>query len=307
MALNPRIDYKLNYIINFFSDMCDAPLSIYVKTLYPALLEAFLTYYEVDLMQVFTSYVRPTGPLKPTRGGPHGTTRPYPGDPDGPTRPKKGTKRTWLKYLGRITSFDPWDELGKGLQIFGDPSPRAVTPGVRLLWNIFDKIQTVQYTIMLYEIVEQFFYKWAQGVNTSEYCAAQFRPWCLCTYSLDGNIGLLSKTPSVIEEIAKARHTLYSAGNEINVKGAGSNCVFSAKQLTRGGHPPGEPGQRLRIEHVSGLVVESADFMQVGDTVVVSGGVTASGGWKFYSVGPGNYLLGKGEMSVIGMTNIKAG
>lgn len=287
---NPN--YKINYIINFFMDMCDAPYSVYVETLWPALLEAFWTYYKPDLVQIFTGYVRPLGMYKNIRGGSHG----------GGKRKKRPT-RTWNKYWNKFSSFDPNNEIAKWLPI--DPTDRYRTPGrgVITLWQLFDVQQRVAYWCMIYEITEEFFYNWSNGVAASYYCQQQYRPWLFCQSGDDGNIALLPETPIVIETVVKARHVSFVGGNGGGVEGRGSSAIFQARQVDGRGLPPNTPGQFLRIRHSSGLVIDSPSFPDEGSTVVASGSVLEEGIWTFWTVGPYNYLLDRLEITVIGFQN----
>ncbi len=291
---------KINYVIEFAMDACDAPVQVYVRTLWPALLEALITYYAVDMTQIFTAYVKPHGALRGRRGGGHGRAKPKPTGPDRGSGKGKGAKRTWLKRWRAYSGFDPWDWLGRNLLGAEAAAARSVTPGVITMWTVYDLEQRVAYWLMMYEITEQFFYRWSSGVANSVYCQEQYRPWCFCRSATDGNIGLLLETPIMIEEVVKSRFTSWSAGNGIAVLGKGSSCYFKAKLATTGGVPDGTPGRRLIIRHDSGIRAESNDFMSVGDEVSASAIATDTGMWHFYTTGPGNYLIIELEMTVVG-------
>lgn len=289
---NPLAISKINYIINFVMDWCDAPLTVWLRCLFPALIEAFLTYYAFDPVQIFTGWVRPHGALRPIRGAGH---RPR-GKP-------RGKPRTWLKKLGKITGYDPWDDIGRRLP-FGDGlALRDVPPGVIVLWNVYDIIERYQYWIMVYEIVEQGLYRTMSGVAESEYCREQYRPSALTRNELDYNIPVAERTPILIGEILKERHMSYVGGNLLAPMGFGSSAYLSAKMLTTGGLPPVPQGQRVVLVHQSGLVVPGSEFAGPGSTSVAAGTYNGPGGWWAYCEGPGIYAMENIEFNCLGMQN----
>lgn len=289
---HPLAISKINYIINFVMDWCDAPLTVWLRCLFPALIEAFLTYYAFDPVQIFTGWVRPSGALKPLRGVSHR-----------PRGPKGGGKRTWLKKLGAISGWDPWDDVGKSLPFRDGLALREVPPGAIALWNVYDIIERYQYWIMVYEIVEQGLYRTMSGVAESEYCREQYRPSGLTRKDLDFNIAVLDRSPLVIGEILKSRHMSYIGGNLMAPMGFGSSAYLSAKMLTSGGLGPGAHGQRVTLVHQSGLVVPGSEFTGPGSSSVAAGAYNGPGGWWAYSEGPGIYSMENIEFNVLGMQN----
>lgn len=289
--LHPDVDYKINYILDFIWDVCDAPFSIYLKNLWPALMEALITYYALDMTQIFTRYVKPPGIYKGMRGAGHGQGK-----------RRKPKPRTWRTAWRSWTSFDPSDEIGKWLPGSGYETPRPISPGVRTLWHLYDVEQRVFYWIMLYEITEQFFYKWMSGVAQSTYCQAQYRPIAIGDAGIEGNLGVLPQTPIVVDTIVKARNGASWIGNVGRAPGQGSSAFFSATMLDPTIDPP-PAGMKLRLVHSTGIVIDSGDFGGPGTTVAVSGGTTAEGYWQAYTTGPGNFLIEKTSVTVIGNQN----
>lgn len=307
MALNPFIEPyegpikhpkgndKINYIIDFFTDMCDAPYTIYLRTLYPALMEALITYYELDAVQIFTRFVKPPNLYKHLRGSPHGRGN-----------RKRGGPRTYRHFWKSWTGFDPNNAIGDAIKVDDGLDVRGVTPGVSTLWHLYDVEQRVLYWIMLYEITEQFFYRWSSSVAESYYCQAQYRPICIAYAADDGNLGIVPETPSMIEGVIKARGVAFVGGNLIQVQGRGSTCTFRATYEGGPGIPPGEPGKRIFIRHSDGTIAMGPDFLQVGDTAVVSAATSAEGSWTFWSTGDYNWTMSNLEFTVIGFENVLA-
>lgn len=289
---NPHRNDKINYVINFWMDMCDAPFSVYLNCLWPALKEGILTYYAFDALQVFTSYVRPVGLPRAGRGGPHG-----------PQRKKPRKRRTWIPRWGKWASYDPWEDLGRRLPFGEDARNRDVVPGVHSMWIFYGVIERVSYWMFVWELAEQFFYRWMSGVANSYYCKYQLTPWCVTTSETDANVPLLPETGMVIETVLKARHVAFVGGNGIEVVGKGSTAMLTARII--GGIEPHEfdGSQKLRLRHDSGVVVDSPAFTALNQTVVVSGQVTADGMWQAFTTGAYIWFLDNIEYSVVGMQN----
>lgn len=290
---HPKGNDKINYIIDFIMDMCDAPFSVYVTNLWPALLEGLITYYALDPIQIFTRWVKPPAIYKGFRGGNHGRGN----------RKRSGT-RTWRRYWGSVTGFDPNNAIGDAIRVDDGWNDRSITPGVRTLWHLYDVEQRVMYWIMIYEITEDVFYKWGSGVANSMYCQAQYRPFIFCTSADDANLGVNPKTPIVIETVVKNRHAAFIGGNGIAAQGQGSAAIFRAKFVGGPGFPPIPPGCKLLIQHADGTSAESGEFGSIGQDQVVSASTPAAGLWQFYTVGPGNWQISDLEMTVIGNENI---
>lgn len=289
--LHPKADYKLNYIIDFMFDICDAPLSVWIRTLWPALLEALIAYYALDMTQIFTRYVKPPGIYKGKRGGNHGAGN-----------RKQGGKRTFARAWGVVKNFDPNNSAADLMPNDGFDTHRSITPGVRTLWQLYDVEQRVLYWIMVYEITEQFWYRWSSGVAESYYCKAQYRPMAYGTCGFEGNLPVLELTPVVCEEIIKARHGASIIGNVARAPGQGSQIFFSGT----GYSPTDEPwpaGCKLVVIHSSGVRIESGDIAGAGHAAAVSGGVTAEGYWACYTTGPSLYTLSDVTITVLGNEN----
>lgn len=289
--LHPKADRKLNYIIDYVFDMCDAPFSVYMRFLWPALIEAFIAYYALDMVQIFTRYVKPPGIYKGFRGAGHGQGK-----------KKKRKPRTWRRYWQAWSSFDPSDEIGKHLPGSGWETPRPISPGVRTLWQLYDIQQRVAYWMMVYEISEEFFYTWFSGVAKSSYCQAQYRPIAVGNGFEDGNLAVAEKTPIVVEEIIKARHGASIIGNVARAPGRGSSCSFSARMKDPGIIPP-PSGMKLLLIHSTGIQIASGDFGGAGSVQAVSGGTTAEGYWACYTAGPSNFIIDQVSVTVLGNEN----
>ena len=296
MPRHPEFGEKINYVIELVTDACDAPFSVYVKTLYPAVMEALVMYYAIDVMQMFTGFVAPGGPLKPTRGGPHGG---WSEDPDVKRRGRgkgRGAKRTWSKTWRVWSGFDPSDWLGSTAAKAFQGGSRNITPGVSTLWNVYGLEQRAVYIVFMAELIEQFFYKWASGVAESFYCQEQYRPWCLATSPNAAKLGVVYEDAMPFDEVVKGRGVTYAAGNLISLQGPGSQCTFSGKY----DGPDQDSDSRLLIRHQSGIEVLGPVMNRKGSFYTVSGAALEEGGWYFLGVGSSGFNLLECEYSVFG-------
>lgn len=296
MPRHPRVGEKINYVIELITDACDAPFSVYVTTLYPAVMEALVTYYAIDVMQMFTGFVSPGGGLKGKRGGRHGGGY---DDPDVKRRRKgsgRGARRTWSKVWRVWSGFDPSDWLGKVAAGQFQGGTRDITPGVHTLWNVYGLEQRAVYILFIAELVEQFFYKWANGVAESFYCQEQYRPWCLATSPNCAKLGVVYEDALPMDVVEKGRGVTYAAGNLISVVGPGSNCVFGGKYLG----PEEDSDCRLMIRHSTGIEILGPAMSQNGAYYSVTGSATEEGGWLFFGVGSTRFNLIDAEFNVFG-------
>lgn len=166
MTRHPDSLDEINYVVEFIADPCDAPLEIWVRSFRKALLKAVIMYYAFDMVQVFTSYVRPARAIGRARSAGHGSRK-------GP----KGKPKTWLRRWQRWLSFDPWDWLGKQLPGQKGFHGMSVSPNTVTFWQIFDHVQRVTYWMFVFDLVTTFFYDWLSGVKKSTYCQEQNRMW----------------------------------------------------------------------------------------------------------------------------------
>ena len=52
MSRHPDALARVNYVVNYIFDPCDAPITVLLETLWPALLKMVLSLYAVDAAQV---------------------------------------------------------------------------------------------------------------------------------------------------------------------------------------------------------------------------------------------------------------
>lgn len=266
---------QFNYIIAFIMDPCDAPIQVWARAAFPAVMMALVEYYAIDLTNVFTGYVRPVGPLKAGRSGRHGARKPDKTSPKEGERKKKGGKRTWVKKLKSWVSFDPDEWAASHLPMAGEVGARTVTPGVATTWEMYGLEQRFMYWVMLYEIAEGAIYRTVHGVGTSWYCQQQYRPWVYTERDVIADPGVPGGAGILLPEPIKARFGSSGPGNDIYVISDSSECILKAKRADASNGR----GYKLKLIHTSGVVFESNEANKAGDEMIVHGIEHQDGSW----------------------------
>lgn len=198
----PDLGKKWNYVVDVFMDGCDAPLTAFARTAFPAALRAAATYYCPDPVQMFTGYVRPGTPFKGRRSGSHGRGTRHDG---------KGSK-FWRRFK-KVYGFDPSEWLAKKMPFADDMEGRSVPQGAGYMWSAFGQIERFNNWMFMYELTENFFYEWAAGIASTSYCESQRAAVFLGKTEEDAHFALLDRTPAVIAEVVKSRKVSFSGGN----------------------------------------------------------------------------------------------
>lgn len=286
MARDPH--KKWNYIRDFFADHCDAPLTVYAEAAFPAALNALISYYQVDPVEIFTGYFRPDGGQKGKRGGSHAT---------GGSRRGKGSKGAGV--FKKAMGFDPNEWIAKKLPGADEMSKRQVPGGATAGWAVYGAIQRAQYWMMVYEITEDFFYEWTSGVASSIYCQNQFASVLFAISRNQGHFGLLYETPLVMNEILKRRNITYADGNGVLPGIRQYHVSVSWSDIT----PWGGEGEAPPVEVVirSSTGIEHVTQMgSGGGSGMVAGLFNDDSSVYFFTRGPYSCFLQNLEFSVHG-------
>lgn len=150
MPQQPSFINKVNAVIKYFENPCDAPWTIYFETALPALGEAVFTLLEFDFADVVRGALRPKG----LRSGRH--TR----------RGRRG---------GGLSKAIP--EIGEmlGAMVPGSKAARErkVTQGVKNLWLLDGVIQRVLWYWLVADVTATFAFNWTSAIQESRFCSAQ--------------------------------------------------------------------------------------------------------------------------------------
>lgn len=139
---------KVNGIINFAQNPCNAPWYLYAETALPAAGKAVLTLLDFGFDDVVRGALRPRGLRS------HGHTR---------GRKRGGGGSRGIPEIGElIGSQIPGAETAKG---------RQVSQGVRHLWIVDGVIQRLLWYWLVVDVTVDFFYNWSSAIMQTEFCS----------------------------------------------------------------------------------------------------------------------------------------
>lgn len=287
MTRHPDALEKINYVVQFAMDPCDAPMQIYVKSFEKAALKLLIAWFAIDMVQVFTGYVRPHGALRRPRGSGHRRSK-----------PPRSKPKTWLSKANRWLSFDPYDALGRNLPGGDDLSARKVHHGVHTLWSVYDHMQKIAYWVMVFNLTVDFFYDWASGVKESKYCQAQQQGW-LHARGPDDTMALpIYRRPVAMNIIEKMRGPIYWAGVSGHTTAREYTIIFSAG-IKRVDWADGDPqGFVVEVLGAGGDHHSEPEPDENGNfTIAVTG--HNGGSIVVYSLGTGIYTVTNPQITII--------
>lgn len=145
-AFLPRRDHipkglfeRINFVITMWNNPCDVPWVLYMETLKPAALEAFITLIDFSIEDIARNIFRPAG-LDKGKGGGHGRGR-----------RQKLTRRVQRK-------FGPL----KALQ------DRKIGGGLKFLWIVDTGFQRVLWYFLVADVATEFLYRWTSGIYCTD-------------------------------------------------------------------------------------------------------------------------------------------
>lgn len=217
MARHPNVLHKINYVVNFLADTCDAPLQVYLDTFLTAFLRLLISYFALDLIQIITGFARPKKALaksrrrrQAARGGKHGKPRTW--------------RTAWLSWL----AFDPYEEIGRNMRGAEVMAGREVTAGTIHMWTIYTHLQRIAFWWMVIDLTTDFWYNWFSAVNATRFCQAQRNGWLHAVGPDQSKTGLLNPFPTTCGTIEKQRGPCFWAVSSGGYTGRTGAFVFSA-------------------------------------------------------------------------------
>ncbi len=217
----PDLGKKMNYVVDFWADGCDGPLTVYMQAAYPALMHAALSYYCPDPVNIFTGWARPVGLPKGVRSGSHARG----------ARSAAKSRGFWSRFR-KAFGFQPDEWLAKRLPFADDMAGRQVPNGVHWMWSGYGAIERFNHFMFMYSLAEDLLYEFSAGVARSEYCQNQ-QASVFQGYSKDGaHFGVLGRTASTPEEIQKIRRCS-SIGNNVRPHTSTFSAAFSCGHIKR--------------------------------------------------------------------------
>lgn len=145
--IDPDSFDKVNFVIDAWTTGCDAPWYIYVETMKPALLNAFITLITFGWDDVLRGYLRPKGLYK---------------------------RRTSKKKRGRGRGIRRFPEVGNelGKHLPGSTNLRSANWSVlgKSLWRIDGVMEQVRFFWLVARITEDFAFEWTSLLYESYWC-----------------------------------------------------------------------------------------------------------------------------------------
>lgn len=149
----PDYETQVNTIIDFWSNPCDAPWHVYLRTLWPVLGQLFIILVDTDELDLLRAYLRPRQGL--TRGANRKKGR------------RRGLNRGIPDTPELIAKYLPGREAIAGRNVGGNE---------QFLWTIDGVIQRGLWYWLVVDLTIQGFYLWGTAIREEGYCNPVNRP-----------------------------------------------------------------------------------------------------------------------------------
>lgn len=262
---------KINTILDFWVDPCDAPLTAWVETVTPAALEMLAEYFAFDpneiVVQSFKSSFRYAQPKSGRKG----------------RRGSKSNKSKWRKRLGQLVNFDGNEMTGKQLSGWQKLPRKKLTARATTLFIVEGALERVSYWLWVISLVTDFLYSWAGLMMKTEYCQA-LKDAVLQAHGIDqpltgifGWVGLVMPTIDKIR--GEVTWNVSTGGNNFNI-GQG---IVSAGLYTGGSFPGVDCGLRVTVHKPGYLdrVYEESTSLAINSQGEISVAFQVPPGWQF--------------------------
>lgn len=267
----PDLEQRLNFIWRQIVDPCDAPLSVWLELMLPALKTLVMEWFAFDVQNMIVAYLRPAKALSVRRGASH-----FGGY-------EKGKRGRFREKLGKIVGFDPAEFIGERLPLAEELAGRQVSVGVATLWLIEGIIERVLFWWMVLDLGTEFIYTWMSAVAHTRYCAARDDGVFMGKVPLDFAQGIFGWDPVAWGSPVKMRKIdFYNSFGVQCLHGQGAGIfLFDAQALDL--PPPSFIEMRMRcLEGPSKDTVYYARAETTGAesvTLSVSGSIVAGDLW----------------------------
>lgn len=232
---NQRLEEAVNFIWRMFIDGCDAPMTVWIETMWKPLGQLILAWYTIDLMNIFTAWLRPVGrPLADRK------TRHIGGG-------KKGRRGGLRSLPGKIVGFDPGEFIGE--QIWGGEElrHRPVPPGVVYMWSLFGVIERFNYFFMVLDLGSDFIVNWMSSIVELGYCGNKDDSVLLAVKPWAQQVGIFGWSAVVWDHTEKNRKLTFWNGVGFNqITGPGVTTARMDVKCLETISGPGVCGLRLR-------------------------------------------------------------
>ncbi|MBW7998539.1 MAG: hypothetical protein FVQ81_18590 [Candidatus Glassbacteria bacterium] len=199
---------RVNFIVRMVINPCDAPLVVYVETMWPAALEAAITAVDFGLADIARCVFRPWGLMK-TPGG-------------------RGRKAKRPKFIRRLMRRIPL------LRLVQD---RKIGRNLKWLWIIDTKLQYVLLWLLIIDVVSEFLYRWTSALYCTAPCLmSQGAGAALAHTDGDAHLSLLGWQAMVWKTLKYKRGgaTIHLGGARLEM-GKWQICAGTTARATSGG------------------------------------------------------------------------
>lgn len=184
---------NINIIVDFFLDPCDAPISVYLETLFPAVMDMLVDMFAFDVSEYQEQ--RPFSSFKPQDNKGKSKVR----------RGRKGGGHTKWNRIFSAVSGDPGELLGKRMAKHHGGSRRLLTGGRSHLWLIGGAMQRGAFWVWFASRLTGLFYDWYMGIIGKGYCSEPGAGIILAAEGADSAHNLFGWKPLVVWNILKQR------------------------------------------------------------------------------------------------------
>jgi hypothetical protein len=271
----PEINDRIPFIWRQFVDPCDAPLTVWLQCIGPALFRAVISWFAVDLLQIVrTMFTPPTYGWR-LRGQGHRSGL------------NKSRSRSFRSRAGEIIGFDPNAWVGQELSPFADEEMVMLLPGEVWFWTAADVAVLAAFYYSVLDIGSGFLYEWTSAVAQTKYCQARDDAVLLANAPGYPLLGIFGWDAVGILDASKMRNIAFFNGfgvaQDVDVGVVG--CSFGFKN-TGGGI--GEPWIEARMTCLNGPRAGSYAERRLATGAGISGnqGVT-------YDMSPGEIWIGE--------------
>lgn len=184
---------NINIIVDFFMDPCDAPVSVYLETLFPAVMDMLVDMYAFDVSEY--QQQKPFSSLAPKQLKSMSKVR---------RGAKGGGNKRWRAIFDALSS-DPGELLGKRMAKHYGGSRRILTGGNAHLWLLGGAVQRAAFWVWFVSRIGELFYDWYMGIIAKGYCSSPEAGVVLAAEGIDSSHALFGWKPLVVWTKLKQR------------------------------------------------------------------------------------------------------
>lgn len=223
--VDPGYFDKVNYVIEAWSKPCRAPWYIYVETMGPAALEAFITLVSFGWDDVARGYFRPKdiGLRRSSKG-----------------KPRKGRAFPKIPELG--------EKIGGSLPGADQQKGKKWSEGGKFLWRVDGVIQRVLFWWLVADVTIDFAFNWTSVLYETKWCEDDLNSF---SYRSDG-VGRVTPGDTWWNAVVTVQDYEVPLPSWDTLRGrsgpTGCQVAFAMNMTSKGGQPPLQGTQTRIVE-----------------------------------------------------------